>query len=449
MKKWQMTLLIVIFGIQILLGLLIKYPPTEEQLKILLFFYGQGNLSLWLLRIFSLGGLFLTFKIWKKIASKDIYGWSLLTLSISPTIFNLWYLYPLLLLKIFLVIWVFSFIKLLKKWWLILLLVLGVVIFNRFILDNKAAIFSKFSLVETQNEVMSRFTKEDSLKEKIELPIWWRRISYNKYFFVYKQVVAEVLPYFDLESLYFQEVSPTEQKSMVMFYWPEILVLMAGIYFCSRQNNRQIGYLFLLSIFDHVFSEGAIDRRLLLTMWPLSIVMATAWVEMINLVKNKYILAKWSLGIVGGLLILAFVFNFYDLKVREEYWFDNRPLAYQFWYENLEKINLNNYQKIYVSSIVGDGKKYCYFYIGKNCADSKWIFNSFDLKKDEVETKTIYAGFAGEFVGSDFKNNINSDWKNEAELKGLNFIDVKSLLNTIAYKYGNDIGVAVEEINEK
>lgn len=449
MKKWQWTLLTAIYGLQIVLGFFIKYPPTEEQLKILLFFHAWGNLSLWILRIFSLCALWLIFKIWKRIVSNKIYAWSILTLSISPAIFNLWYLYPILLIKIFLIVWVFSLIKPFKKWWLILFLILGLIAFNRYILGEKAAIFNKFSLDEAQNEVMIRFTKEDSLKEKIDLPLWWRRISYNKFFFVYKGVVAEVLPYFDLETLYFQEVSPTEQKSMVMFYWPEILVLMVGIYFWSRQNTRQIRYLFLLSIFDYVFSEGALDRRLLLTMWPLSIVMATAWVEIIMLAKNKYILAKWSLGIVGGLMVLAFAFNFYDLKVREEYWFDNRPLAFQFWFENLEKLNFDNYKKIYISSIVGDGRRYCYFYIGKKCDDSKWIFNSFDLKTDKVENKTIYAGFAGEFVGSDFKNNINSDWKNEAEAKGLKFYGIKSLLNTIAYKYGNDIGVAVEKINEK
>lgn len=446
MKKWQWGLLIVVFITQIITGVLIKYPPTSEQLRLLFFINGQGNWYLWILRILSLALLFLTFKIWKKLVPEKIYGWSLIILSISPTIFILWYLYPLLLLKVFLVIGGLYLLKKYKKRYLVLCLILGVIVFNRLVLENKAAIFNKFSFKDAQNEVTARFVAEDSLKEKIELPLWWRRISYNKYFFIYKEVVAEVLPYFDLESLFFQEVSPTEQKSMVMFYWPEILTLVVGIYFLSKNKKdyKDLGYLFLVSVFDYVFSEGSIDRRLLLTMWPLSIVMAEAWVEMIEVSKNKYILAKWSLGIVGVLLFLAFSFNFYDLKVREEYWFDNRPLAFQFWYENLSKINLDNYQKIYVSSIVGDSKKYCYFYFGNKCNEEKWIFKSFDLEKDKVENKTIYAGFAGEFVGSKFKNDISSDWKKEAELKDLNFIGVKSLLNTIAYKYGNDIGVAVK-----
>lgn len=436
MKKWQMGLLILIFGIQIVLGLLIKYPPTVEQLKILLFFGGQGNFVLWLLRIVSLGILWLSFILWKGVVNQNVYVWSVLILSISPTIFNLWYLYPLLLLKIFLVIWGFNLGKKFKSWTLVIFLILGVIVFNRLALSNRAAIFNKLSLSDAQIEVTARFTAEDSLKSKIEFPLWWRRISYNKYFFVYKQIVAEVLPYFDLESLFFQEVSPTEQKSMVMFYWPEILILIMGIYFCTKdkKNNKLIGFLFLVSIFDYVFSEGAIDRRLLLTMWPLSIVMALIWT------KNK----KWILKIMGILLFLGFIFNFYDLKVRKEYWFDNRPLAFQFWFENLAKIDLDNYQKIYVSSLVGDSKKYCYFYHGKKCDEAKWIFKSFDLEKEVIENKTIYAGFAGEFVGSKFKNDISSDWKKEGELKGLNFLSVKNLLNTIAYKYGNDIGVAIK-----
>lgn len=437
MKKWQMRLLIIIFGVQIILGLLIKYPPTVEQLNILLFFGGQGNFILWLLRVVSLGILFLTFRLWKGVVNQNVYAWSVLILSISPTIFNLWYLYPLLLLKIFLVILGFNLGKKFKSWAVVIFLIFGIIGFNRFGLNNKAAIFNKLSLSDAQIEVTARFTAEDSLKNKIEFPLWWRRISYNKYFFVYKQIVAEVLPYFDLESLFFQEVSPTEQKSMVMFYWPEILILVMGIYFCTKdkENNKLFSLLLFVSIFDYVFSEGAIDRRLLLTMWPLSIVMALTWV------KSK----KWILGVMGVLLFLGFIFNFYDLKVREEYWFDNRPLAFQFWFENLSKINLDNYQKIYVSSLVGDGKRYCYFYQGKKCDEMKWVFKSFDLEKEIIENKTIYAGFAGEFVGSKFKNDISNDWKKEGELKGLNFLSVKNLLNTIAYKYGNDIGVAIKD----
>lgn len=446
MKKWQWTLLVIIFVIQVLVGILINYPPTSEQLKLLFWVTGQGNWALWILRILSLGFLFLTFEIWKKIIPENIYAWSLLILSISPSFFNLWYLYPLLLLKIFLTIWSIFWIKKNNKsfWWIFL--ILGIIVFNRLALENKAAIFNKFSFKDAQNEVTARFVSEDSLKEKMKMPLWWRRISYNKYFFVYKQIVAEVLPYFDLESLYFQEVSPTEQKSMVMFYWPEILTLMVGIYFFgkNKKDGKVLVGLFLISLFDYVFSEGSIDRRLLLVMWPLSIVMATAWVEIIDLAKNKYVMAKWSFGIVGILLFLAFSFNFYDLKVREEYWFDNRPLAFQFWYENLNKVNLDNYQKIYVSSIIGDSQKYCRFYLGDKCNQEKWIFKSFDLEKDKIENKTIYAGFAGEFVGSKFKNDISNDWKNEAELKGLSFLEVKSLLNTIAYRYGNDIGVAIK-----
>lgn len=203
--------------------------------------------------------------------------------------------------------------------------------------------------------------------------------------------------------------------------------------------------MFLVAITDFVFSEGASYRRLFLIMWPTSIIMAIAWEEMIILSKKKYILASWCLGVVGVLLISAFGFNFYDLKVREEYWFDNRPLVFQFWYKNLSKIDLNNYQKIYISSLVGDPKAYCNFYLGKVCEDKKWIFKNFNLAEDKINNKTIYAGFAGEFVGPKFKNDVSSDWQKQVELRGISFLAVRNLRDTIANQYGNEVAVAVKE----
>jgi len=50
--------------------------------------------------------------------------------------------------------------------------------------------------------------------------------------------------------------------------------------------------------------------------------------------------------------------------------------------------------------------------------------------------------FAGEFVGSRFKNDIDSNW----DKNGLvNIVAKKTLRDTIAYKYGNDLGVGYEK----
>jgi len=123
--------------------------------------------------------------------------------------------------------------------------------------------------------------------------------------------------------------------------------------------------------------------------------------------------------------------------VRQQYWLDNRPIAYEFWYKQLQTLDIDKFDKVYITSIVGDSKPYCYFYLGKVCDDSKYIFESFDLTKSKY-SNSVYAGFAGEFVGSDYKNNINSSWyKNNS----FYLISKLSLRDTIANKFGNDLGV--------
>jgi len=451
MKDWILKMgVALIMIVQLLVALTLNYPPTEEQLKILSFFGVGGYLNLWILRLFCLVVLVFVFLIWQKSVNKMLFRWSLVLLLISPTIFSSWYLFPFILLKILVFVSIFYFVlnKSWNKWWFILIILLTFVGYNRFVLVEKAAIFNKLSFKDSQVEVTARFVSEDSLKNKIEFPLWWRRVAYNKYFFAYKQITAELLPYFDLESLFFQEVTPTGQKSMVMWYWPEMYVFIFGIYFWLKKKdkelNRGIFIMFFVTLIDFAFSEGASYKRLLLTMWPISMVMALAFEEMSKLALKKYVLAKWSLGIMGVMLVLAFGFNFYDLKIREEYWFDNRPLAFQFWYENIEKLNLDEYQKIQISSLVGNSKAYCKFYIGNICNDDKWIFKNFNLADEVLDNKTIYAGFAGEFVGPKFKNDVSSGWKSQSELRGISFLNVKNLRDTIANQYGNEVAVAVK-----
>lgn len=452
MKDWILRVLIVVMAVaEWVVARVINYPPSSEQLRILMFLGLRGNLSLWLLRILSFVVLGIAFKIWQKTIEKELFKWSLIMLLISPAFFVLWYLFPLTLIKVLLVVGAFYLLTKQKfnKWWLILFFFIGLVVFNYFILGNKAAFFDNLSFKNAQNEVTQRFISEDSLKSRIELPLWWRRLAYNKYFFVYKKEMAEIVPFFDLESLFFQEVSPMGQKSMVMWYWPEIYVFIFGIYFWLKKKNirlnKNILIMFLAALIDFVFSGGSNSQRLLLIMWPMSIIMAIAWEKMLGLAQNKYILAKWSLAVTGVLLISAFSLNFYDLVVREEYWFDNRPLAFQFWYQNLGKIKLDNYQQIYVSSLLGDPKIYCNFYLGKICEDKKWHFEVFNLAVDKIEEKTVYAGFAGEFVGPRFKNDIAADWQKNSDIKDLKFVSIKHLEDTIANQYGNEVAVAVKE----
>jgi hypothetical protein len=175
-------------------------------------------------------------------------------------------------------------------------------------------------------------------------------------------------------------------------------------------------------------------------MLPLSIVLAKGLCLLFD--------QNWSSVLIKVVLIYCFVLNFYDLNVRTDYWMDNRPMAYQFWYKNISKLDYSKYNKIQITSIIGDSRLYCKFYLGNVCNDKKFVFEGFDLSKDTSLSDGIYAGFAGEFVGPKFKNDIDPNWVNNLDISVYSNIGVMSLRDTIAYKYGNDIGI-FEKKNEK
>lgn len=449
MTKWRlMVLLIIVIALQIVSAIFVNYPVNQEQLLILNFFKLGGPVSLWAVRIVSLGLLCWSMWFWyfflNRISDKNLAVWSTVLIVITPIFFVLWLSHPLVVIKVFLLMLVAALtIKLKRGLGIFLLLAtLLLIALNIGLLENHPAILNKFSARDAQNEVTQRITREDTLLEKISLPLAWRRATYNKYFFVYKQVVSEVLPFFDFETIYFQEVHPMEQKSTVMFYWVEVYLLVLGIFFGKRiKKFSWLVSLVALAIVNYVFSEGEPTLRLLISLFPLSWIMALGATE---LLKGRW-LAKGSLTFLTVMTMLGFVINLVDLVKRTDYWLDNRPLAYQFWFEGLKKSDLSNFEKIQVTSLIGNSKAYCYFYLGDVCDSEKITFSSFDLGKDSGVPKTIYAGFGGEFVGSDFKNNISNEWVKMANSKGLVLVGMKNLRDTIANKYGNDIGLMIKE----
>lgn len=396
----------------------------------------RDDLSLNILRLLTGLILFLAIWYWLRMTLK----WSGILLFISPVFWVIGICYPLLAIKFGLV--VLLLLKLKNNLAISLVAAIGLVIFfNLAVLNNKPAIFNKLSFKDAQVEVNNRFVAEDSLKTKIVLPLWWRRVSNNKYFLTYKEVMGEVLPFFDLESLFFQEITPTGQKSIVMFFWPEIFILIIGIYFWNKNNNKLktsflLG-LMTLALIDFVFSEGSKFSRLYLAMLPLSLVLASGISGLMN--------QRWLIWVMTVVLIYAFGLNLVDLNIRMDYWLDNRPLAFQFWYTNLAKLDLKKYDKIQISSIVGESDRYCNYYLGNRCKDKKFVFESFDLRNQTKIDKGIYAGFAGEFVGSSFKNDVSRNWIEVAGGMGLRLVDKISLRDTIAYKFGNDIGLLIKD----
>lgn len=450
MKKWYWVVTAVILAVQITIALLINYPPTWQQLQILNRVGLGGELSLWLLRLITLLGVIGLILICKKYIELKIFRWLVILWLLSPISLMIWMQFPLTLLKLLMVAGIFYIGRNRNKCLVGGLSLILVIIFNYSILNNHPAVFNKLFLKDAKNEVTARFTAEDSLLTKVTWPLWWRRIGYNKYFFAYKQVVAEFLPFFDLETIFFQEVTPTGQKSIVMWYWPEFYLFLIGCFFLLKKGNKKLRQIvitgLILAIVNFVFSEGSFEWRLLLVMWPTSIILAIGLDGLVEYLYKGYWQARATLILGVSLLLIAWCFNSYDLVIRKEYWLDNRPLTFEFWYKNIIKIDKNNYQKVYVSSLVGNSKEYCLYYLGKQCLDNNiFSFNSFNLKDNKTEPNTIYAGFAGEFVGPNFKNEIEDNWQEIIKSKGMEIKAVKDLHDSIANQYGDSVAVAIKQ----
>ena len=421
------------------------YPVSEQQLEVLYLFGINGFVSLWILRLLSLILIIFVLKTWKSVFNKLKFsniGWySSIVLAISPLIFVLILVYPLVCVKL-LIVTVF-FQKSLKNKYYLVVLGLILILFNINILGNNPAIFNKLDFQDAQNEVTKRISAEDSVLDSIYLPLVIRRASYNKLFISYKQILGEILPFFDFETIFFQEINPLMQKSVAIFYWPEIYLFVLGIFALFKLKNNKLfnllGGSIFIAVIDYVFSEGSSYLRLVLVVFPLSIIIAFGFNHLVEMTGKYHVISIVALTGISLFILMSMGTSFYDLNVRTDYWLDNRPLAFEFWFKEIGKLNIDQYKSIYVSSLVGDSKKYCYFYLGKVCDDPKFVFNSFDLTQNR-NIKSIYAGFGGEFVGSDFKNNISSKWENSGLF---NMVAKISLRDTIANQYGNDIGVAI------
>jgi hypothetical protein len=230
-----------------------------------------------------------------------------------------------------------------------------------------------------------------------------------------------------------------EQKSVVIFVWPEVLLLIGGVYFLMKIKDKKINSLILITLFfsliNFLFNPFTVFRKFELILFPLSLIMSLA---IFNIYKTKIIFGKIIGLIIIFLSLYGIMANFSDLNKRPDYWLDNRPYFYEFVFSSIKDKDWNSFQKIYVTSLVGKTEKYCKYYLN-NCEKDKFVFDSFELEKIKPEKNSIYAGFAGEFIGSDFKNNINSDWLTLIKNKGFINVITKGLRDTIAYKFGNNV----------
>jgi hypothetical protein len=160
--------------------------------------------------------------------------------------------------------------------------------------------------------------------------------------------------------------------------------------------------------------------------------------------KKQY----WAAGMFLGMMIVFIgygaVTNYFDLALRPSYWLDNRPQVYDFVYKNISQMEEYKDYQVKVTSLVGNSTGYCKYYL-RGCSSSLLEMNGFDLTKEGVEPKTIYAGFAGEFFGATENNEVPADWQGQLSRMGLVLIESLNIRDAVAYRYGNKIIIAVSK----
>ena len=155
---------------------------------------------------------------------------------------------------------------------------------------------------------------------------------------------------------------------------------------------------------------------------------------------------KFWLIFFSILTAYSFQVFLHDFSMRPDYWLDNRPYVYERFYKYFNNMEFGNSDRIIVTDRVGSSAKYCKYYLGKKCND-KFVFNSFDLNENPNRDYTLYAGFVGEFLGSDFYNSFPQNSLESVANQKFTILDSFQLRDTIAYRYGDLIIIAKN--NEK
>lgn len=468
-----------------------KLFPLRSKLQI--FF---GTKSIWNLRgvnfLLLTGGMVVFFLVLEAI------GWerktlflALVLLAVSPLLFSTWLFRPKVCLTLFLlfswawfwvkerffpwlVFWFFLFyssfqgfllalviltpLVLIRLWqkkkyfflgWVVFLVLIAVLpktkgpVFNQTLKQNFPLRALNFSQAAT--EVSERFREEDSLKERILFPLWLRRMGYNKLFFTYRNLIREALAFFDLETLFFQEVHPLHQKSEVIFYWPLIFFFIWGGVWLVRsrfgKKQRTLSGLILLSWVWFLVTNDSPSGRHLLTLFILSLVVS----------QGLRRAPKKALGLGMIFLIWSVWINAFDILKRPLFWYDNRAFVYEQGMKTIQK-RISDYSElrnIFLTSLVGNPKLYYFYYEAPPAAvfleDSEVIkrgeltihFRSFNLKDESLTDDSFYFGFLGEFVGSKFANDFSKGDLDLIEERGLKTEKVWKLDNTIAFRYSD------------
>jgi hypothetical protein len=386
------------------LAIWVNYPPTEFQLG--------KYLNGWGLRILTLG--LIIGGLWLGRIKND---W--LTLTLVFTSFGLWGVwlgYPResLLLAMFLASLGIKNTKIMYLGWLVLLTVVGIVNFK------SAAIWQVAKINDVESEVVRRFTSEDSLTQKIELPFKIRRLATNKLTVGGGKVWKELVAVADLESIFFGEIHPLFRKTLTMFVWPAVWLFLLGL---AVTKNRSRWISLVPGVIHFWISGGPYYIRFVWLVPGMALIIGDG-------LRALWDYKKW-LGWSGAIILVYGIMAMgRDLIVRPDYWLDNRPLLYKEIYGRLGETEGS---KVYVTDVLGNSQKYCQYYIKNRC-------NNLDFGIPKTKQKDeIYVGFIGEFLGSSFKNTFTDDWIKVMEDNGYEVLDFFDIRDSIAYGLGERV----------
>lgn len=311
---------------------------------------------------------------------------------------------------------------------------------------TQSALLNAINPTQVGKQITERFTQEDSLLAKISFPLWFRRMGYNKIFFAYRNFTKEVLNFLDLETLFFQEVHPMQQKSEVTFYWPEIFVFLVGIFWLIKtgfgKKQKILLFLIFLSLIFYLFTQNeTFAGRYILTLFILAIFIGIGFKQM----------PRGLSLIILPLIIWAIYINTYDILKRPLFWYNNRPYVYAQGIKAIKIIETESvsYKNIYLTSLVGNPKIYYFYYFSPQPElflkdplsieeNGKIVyFNGFDLVSNLPQKNSLYFGFLGEFIGPNSLNEFSEQDINKIEPIGLKVEKVWKLDNTIAFRYSD------------
>jgi len=188
--------------------------------------------------------------------------------------------------------------------WMILLLAVNLIVFRKrnvviylgtglmvIWLTNQIFLKSSFPIKEylstkiTANEVNRRFDEESYLQNKVVLPGIIRKIGYNRYSFMAKNIIKGTIGGMDLDKIFFQEKSPMFLNSVVIFQWWWIWPFILGVFSLYKLTNKQeLLYWTILAVGQFWLNDGPIYVRLSIFIMAISMVNS---IGLMVLIKRK------------------------------------------------------------------------------------------------------------------------------------------------------------------